>query len=226
MKRLLVLSLLLLFSAGVATAGSISHSFSTLPVIADSSTRPDSFGYTYVDNDGGGSPVYRWVDITSVGVRVTGLGDDNSVGPFQFGFQFPYYWYTVNHIQSLGSNAYLSFSQSGANFAQPFCGIPSDTLPTDCVAVLAGDLDFTDSSLTRPRSCWFWTNNVDSAVVSWINVSEFSNGHGLRDSTHTCQVIICARDSSLTFQYGENHGRFLDSNGQISNFRQDSPLFV
>jgi hypothetical protein len=216
MKRLLVLSLMLLFAAGVATAGSISHSFSTLPVIADSSTRPDSFGYTWVDNDNGGSPVYNWVDITNRGVRVNGLTDDNSVGPFQLGFAFPYYWYTVDHIQSLGSNGYISFSQSNVNFAQPFSSIPNDSLPTDLVAPLGGDLDFTDSSLVRPHSCWFWTNGVDSAVVSWINVSEW-NSPATPDTTHTFQLIICGHDSSMTFQYGENHGTFLNSNGAVDD---------
>ena len=212
MKRALVLSLMLLLSTGVASAATIFGSFSDLPVIADSSTHPDSFGYTWVDNDGGGSPVYNWVDITNRGVQVTGLQDDNSVGPFPLGFNFAYYWYTVDHIASLGSNGYISFSQLGANFAQPFSSFPNDSTPTDCVAPLGGDLTFQDSSSIRPHSCWFWTNNVDSAVVSWINVSEW-NSPATRDSTHTFQLIICGHDSSLTYQYGENHGTFLNNSG-------------
>ena len=56
---------------------------------------PDSFGYRYLDSDTTcpGSPVFNWVEIKSIGTRVTGLGDDNYAGPFGIGFEFPYYGY-------------------------------------------------------------------------------------------------------------------------------------
>ncbi len=139
----------------------------------------------------------------AVGVPVTGLADDNNVGPFSFGFDFPYYWYTVNHMW-IGSNGYTSFS-SNANFAHPFADIPTATQPNDLMAVLTGDLDFSRGN----AHCYFYTNNSDSVIVSWVNVGEF----GYIDSLHTFQVILSKADSSITYQYGANHGRFLDSSG-------------
>jgi len=199
---LLYLALTLLLSWGIASASTNPGVSIPIPIILDQGG-PDAFGYHWIDNDSAGGPAYNWIDISSIGVQVTGLADDNNVGPFQMGFDFPYYWYTVDHMW-IGSNGYISFS-SNANFAHPFANIPYNGNPNDLVAVLTGDLDFSRGIGT----CYYYTNNADSFIVSWINVREFGY-----DSTHTFQLILSASDSSLTFQYGENHGNFLDSNGQ------------
>jgi hypothetical protein len=69
--------------------------------------------------------------------------------------------------------------------------------------VLGADHDFTAGG-----TCYYYSNGVDSFVVSWIAVPEFSPDGSLDDSTHTFQLILSAADSSLTFQYGESHGDF------------------
>lgn len=201
MKISFVLLVAVLLSAGAAFADSNVGEISPPPLILDEGG-PDDFGYFWIDNDGGGGPEYNWIDITGIGEEVTGLADDNNVGPFPFGFEFPYYWYSVNHCW-IGSNGYISFSSS-ANYAHPFSNIPFAGQPNDLVAVLGGDLDY-----TRPgASCYFYSNEVDTVIISWIDAPQFSADHSLDDSTHTFQLILAAGDSSLTFQYGENHGDF------------------
>jgi hypothetical protein len=182
--------------------------FPNLPVIMDSSASPDAYGYTWKDNDNGAPVIFNWVDITTIGTRVQGLGDDNNVGPFNLGWNFMYYWYPVDHLW-IGSNGFCSFSSS-YNFAHPFGSIPSTRQPNDLLAVLAGDLDFTN--VVANPSCYYYTNNVDTFIVSWIHVPEFWSppALNLNDSTHTFQVILSGRDSSVTFQYGENHGNLAD----------------
>lgn len=193
---------MILFLAGVASAATINDDY--VPVAAPlDEGGPDDYGYYWIDNDGGGGPEYNWIDITGIGEEVLGLADDNNVGPYPFGFDFPYYWYSVNRCW-IGSNGYLSFSSS-ANFAHPFANIPSPAQPNDLLAVLGGDLDF-----TRGGSCYYYNNDVDTVIVSWIDVPQFSADGSLDDSTHTLQVILSAGDSSLTFQYGENHGNFAE----------------
>jgi len=204
MKKLVV-CIFILAAAVAANAALNTFMAPILPVPADSSARPDSFGYTWVDNDNGGSPVYRWVDISQIGIDVQGLQDDNVVGPFPIGFDFPYYWYTVNRFW-LGSNGYISFS-SNALYAQQFAVIPSPSQPNDLVAPLAGDLDFTIQS-SNPH-CYYYTNNVDSMVVSWVNVREWDRPTSL----HTFQLILTKNDSALTFQYGVQIGNFDNQGG-------------
>jgi hypothetical protein len=174
MKKLMICAFVLLLATGVFAAKN-SNNAPILPVPADTSTAPDAYGYTFVDNDNGGSPHYNWIDITTRGVQTVGLQDDNTVGPFQLGFDFPYYWYNVNRLY-IGSNGYIS--------------------------PLAGDLDFTQIS-SNPQ-CWYYTNNVDTFIVSWINVREWDRP----TSSHTFQLILCKSDSSITFQYGVQNGTF------------------
>ena len=52
---------------------------------------PDSSGYTWIDSDQPGGPFFSFIDISSTGTLVTGLGDANHAGPFPIGFSFPFY---------------------------------------------------------------------------------------------------------------------------------------
>ncbi len=203
MKKITILSMMFLFMVGIASAATNFGTSEPLPVTLDNGG-PDAFGYSWEDNDGGGSPVYNWVDITSIGTQVVGLADDNNVGPVSMGFEFPYYWYNASRMW-IGSNGYLSFS-SNANFAHPFAGIPTTGLPNDLIAILTGDLDFTQGN----GECWYYTNSADTFIVSFLHVREFGDAN----SSHTFQCIFTAADSSITFQYGANQGTFFDSNGE------------
>lgn len=207
MKKLLVLLLAMVVATSFAFAASNKFEPSgTTPTPYDEGG-PDEYGYSWEDNDGGGTVPYEWFEISEIGTEVEGLADDNNVGPIPIGFDFPYYWYHVNRLW-IGSNGYTSFS-SNANYAHPFSNIPYPGQPNDLLAVLTGDLDFTRGD----PHCYYWTNNTDSFVVQWEDVGEF----GYIDSTHTFQMVLDATDSSITFYYGEQHGNFLDSNGENKN---------
>ena len=70
---------------------------------------PDPYGYRYKTSDDTIAPAsYSWVDITGVGTLVTGLGDDNYVGPFAITNNFQYYWYNPTQFY-IGSNGFISF---------------------------------------------------------------------------------------------------------------------
>ncbi len=77
---------------------------------------PDSSGYTWIDSDAPGGPVFGFIDISLTGTPVGGLYDDNHVGPFPIGFSFPFYdsAYTEFYIQSNGvinfDNQYITLS--------------------------------------------------------------------------------------------------------------------
>jgi hypothetical protein len=165
---------------------------------------PDAYGYSWIDNDSAGGPVYDWIDITAYGTRVFGLADDNNVGPFPIGFEFPYYWYMVDHLW-IYSNGHISFS-SNANYDHPFSGIPFSGLPNDLVAILVGDLDFTQGN----GECWYYTNGLDTFIVSYLHVTEWAD----TTASHTFQCILSAADSTIRFQYGPNSGDFRDPANQ------------
>ncbi|HQF29508.1 MAG TPA: hypothetical protein PLD36_12905, partial [Bacteroidia bacterium] len=90
---------------------------------AQTSGGPDAYGYIWRDSNDPNGPIYNWIDVSSLsGIQeITGLADDNFVGPFVLPAPFPYYWYSVNKFW-VGSNGYMSFGAT--QFAHPFPVIP------------------------------------------------------------------------------------------------------
>ncbi len=156
---------------------------------------PDAYGYTYIDSDEPGGPTYDWVEINGVGTQITGLGDDNLVGPFPIGFDFPYYWYTADQIY-VGSNGYITFGDN-TMAASPFPPIPGTGRPNNTLAPLLSDLDPSSGG-----TAWYWTNAAaDTFIYEYDAVPFWSTG-----GSNTFQVILCKSDSTVTFQYKEQTG--------------------
>lgn len=156
---------------------------------------PDAYGYIAKDSNEPGGPVYNWINITQIGNPVSGLADDNFVGPFQIGWTFHYYWYDVSSF-TIGSNGWIKFSTAG-QLAQPIPQIPNATAPNDIIAPYAADWFFGPAD---PSACYWWSNNTDTLIVSWVNVTAWAQGGNL--GNHNFQLILSGVDSSITFQYG------------------------
>jgi len=210
-KHVLVISLAFLFLSAVSLRAASLVGESGSGSFVTGGGGPDAFGYWWIDSDTVGGPEYQWIDITTKpgAVEVTSLlGDDNNCGPYAIGFDFPYYWYTADEV-IIGSNGYVSFTDRD-NYAHPFSTLPSEARPNNLVCPLAGDIDFTRGD----PECWYWSNDADTFVVSWINVAEFYPDPGQADSTHTFQLILTAADSNLFFMYGEQRGHYEGGSGE------------
>lgn len=164
---------------------------------------PDAYGYTWTTSDGGLN--CDWIDISSIGTQVTGLSDDNTVGPFNMGINFQYYWNTLNQVW-VGSNGYVAF-QSGVSIASGATGFP--LLPTidgneHFVAPMLADFNFS-GSLNPGRVYTYADIPNNRFIVSFINVPFWTNNTGTNSDytteTNTFQVIFSAADSSITYQY-------------------------
>jgi hypothetical protein len=179
-----------------------------MPMHPDTSA-PDAWGYTWVKSTDPGGPTFNWVDIRTRGTLVTGLTDDNVVGPFDILFNFPYYWYSANRFK-VGSNGYIQFDNTTTAFAPPFAAFPSTALPNDLMAICVGDLVFSGQAGAGGQ-CYYWTNSSDSLVVSFINVTEWESTI-VPANIHTFQIILNRADSSITYQYGRQVGRYNTTN--------------
>jgi len=178
-------------------------------VKAQTSGGPDAYGYTWRNDQDAQGPIYNWIDITGrPGVQtVVGLQDDNLRGPFSFSIPFIYYWYHPTKFW-IGSNGYIGFTQNGV--AAPFPYIPSLALPNDWMAVMASDLTLTDINVAPIPNTMvqYWSNNVDTLIVSWVNVpfwDQFAPGY---TGSNTFQVILSCADSSITYQYKDQQGTY------------------
>ncbi len=163
---------------------------------ADGRGGPDAWGYTWLDSDTScpGAPVFEWRDIRSVGTRVTGLYDDNVVGPVPIGFDFRFYWLRCSEVY-IGSNGYIAFDDDYNNsFA--FLDIPNTKRGNNKISALEADFDHT--GLTGGRGVWYWTNSArDSFIVQYESVP-FT---GQTSSRNSFQIILTKADSCITVQY-------------------------
>jgi len=158
---------------------------------------PDTYGYAWKSSNHTISPpTFKWVDISTRGTQVIGLGDDNVIGPFNFSTPFHYYWYDVTKLW-IGSNGYITFY--GDNIASPFpASIPLSAGANNWIAPLLADLNF--SGTGNPGKCYYFANS-DSIVVSFIDVPFWVNSTTPYTGQNTFQIILSRLDTSITFNY-------------------------
>ncbi len=148
---------------------------------------PDAFGYTWIDSDEPGGPVYQWVEINGVGT-VAGGGDDTNLGPFAMGFDFPYYGATFNSVR-ICTNGWLSFTSLSTAYTNQ--GIPNSSEPNNLLAALWDDLNPSNGG-----TIYFYDDlNNNRFIVEYEGVPHYSGG-----GPETLQVILNA-NGTIVYQY-------------------------
>ncbi len=132
-------------------------------------------------------PTFAWVDITDIGTRITGLADDRNVGPFPVGFKFPFFGKTFTEFR-LSSNGFITFGGTASDFSNE--RLPSPNAPPNLIAAWWDDLN-----ISLGGQVYYWSNGVDTLVVSFEEVMRFGGG-----GPYTFQMILHA-DGSILFQY-------------------------
>ncbi|MDB4286275.1 T9SS type A sorting domain-containing protein [bacterium] len=176
---------------------------------------PDIYGYTYETFDNTDSR-YSWVDISTKGTEQFGMADDNFIGPIEIGFGFDYYWVERNQVW-IGSNGYVSFGK-GFNISSTAIGFPST--PTadannELLAAFMCDLSFAGAG--NPGRMYTWSNNVDSFVVSYVDVPFWTNNAAGFAGQNSFQVIMNAADSTIKYQYDTQQGVWNSSYDMVAN---------
>ncbi|MCP4583886.1 MAG: S8 family serine peptidase [candidate division Zixibacteria bacterium] len=155
---------------------------------------PDEYGYRWTDSNEPDGPHYDWIDITGIGTPITGHADDSNVGPFDIGFEFPFYGNIFTTFNSC-SNGWISFTATNTDFSND--PIPYDLEPNNLLAIFWDDLNFNDGG-----EAYFYTNYEDTLIVSYISVAHFSVG-----GPYTFQAILTA-DGDIVYQYAEINDPF------------------
>ena len=176
----------------------------------DTEWGPDDFGYIAKDSNEPDGPDFQWIDIEATGTEVTGLSDDNIVGPFPIGWSFRYYWYDVSAFR-VGSNGYIRFSGTG-QIASPFYQFEYPTY-TDVLGLWIGDWFFGPND---PSICYYWSNGEDTLIVMWRDVTAWGTGGNL--GNHDFELILSGVDSSITYMYGQSTTGDLYTHGQSRGF--------
>lgn len=157
----------------------------------------DQFGYSWTDNGRQPELEFAWVDIENKGARIGKKDDDNvDYGFFSLGFPFPFYGSTFDSIR-ITSDGWLSFSPVIPCYTDSFLCYINKCLPYlwgpyNILAPFWDDLQLTDSS-----SIYFYSNNSDSAIISFVNFHRYGQTGG---GPYTFQVILTPK-GEISFQY-------------------------
>ncbi|SNQ61178.1 hypothetical protein [Candidatus Methanoperedens nitratireducens] len=130
---------------------------------------PDAFGYTFIDSNEPGGPIYAWEEISSTGTLVTDWTDFNNgfAGPIPIGFSFNYYGNAYPELY-VNTNGYVSFEQ-GYLFAPPCCGLPNTSTPNNDIALFGDDLQLINYG-TESAVYYQTLSNPNRLVIEFVNM--------------------------------------------------------
>lgn len=148
---------------------------------------PDAMGYMWIDSDEPNGPVFNWVDITSVGTPITGLGDDRNLGPFDIGFDFSYYGETYSQFHFC-TNGWISFTE-GTSTVYTNAAIPTNGQPYTSL------MPFWDDLYPVSSGSAYYYSSGDSLIVAWVDFPHIGSG-----GPYTFEVILTA-NGNIVFQY-------------------------
>jgi hypothetical protein len=155
---------------------------------------PDAGNYVWAtDKDGGTGSPYAWRDITGIGTPVTwnlGSNHDRYTSSVPMGFNFLFYGNTYSRL-FISENGFASFDSITATELLNY-GIPSISGQDNLVALLWDDL-----SGVATGQAYFYTNNVDTFIVSYTNW-DFNVDTNQRIDM---QMIFCGSNASIKYQY-------------------------
>ncbi|MCF7810723.1 choice-of-anchor D domain-containing protein [bacterium] len=167
---------------------------------------PDDMGYYWIDSDEYGDPEYNWVDITGAGDQLNPGNDWNS-GQMRLRWNFPWYGDDYDIIR-ICSNGWITFDLNYEGTATILPQPPNAGEPNSVLLVNNYDLN-----PSAGGSMYFWTNEEDSAIVSWIDVPKHNNNN----ARSTFQAIL-TRNGFVKFQYAAQQ----NVDGSYSNIGYES----
>jgi hypothetical protein len=177
----------------------------------------DEFGYTWTDKNLESGFNHSWVDIKALGEGIVGSDDDNeNYGFFRLNFSFPFYGNFFDSLR-ISSNGWISFTDTTADgrISWENKSLPYIWGPYNLIAPFWEDLVFWDSS-----RIYFYSNNIDSAIISFINFGRWISG-----GPYTFQTIL-TKDGEITFQYHRVNDTLYSATVGIQNWNGTEGLQI
>ncbi|MBF0452859.1 MAG: carboxypeptidase regulatory-like domain-containing protein [Candidatus Magnetomorum sp.] len=144
-------------------------------------------GYSWMDSDMTGGPMFDWVDISKTGKKIADLKDDGFAGPFSIGFSFDFYGETYTTFY-VSSNGFIAFGSNIGLTERINKPIPETRSPDNILAW------FWDDLMPREGAVYYKTIN-DKLIISFLDYGQFGTS-----GTLTAQVVL-HDDGSIIFQY-------------------------
>ncbi|MCD6162228.1 MAG: T9SS type A sorting domain-containing protein [candidate division Zixibacteria bacterium] len=180
--------LAILFILSFASAKENEQSHKAYPPMTLDSGGPDAFGYTWIDSDEPGGPVFGWIDIADIGTPLT-LGDDDNQGPFDIGFDFTFYENTFTSV-NICSNGWITFIGTENEYLNT--SIPDTSRPNNLLSVFWDDL-----APNNGGEVYYYSDSEQGIfVISYDGVPYYFQSGALH-----FQVIL-HDNGDIVYQYG------------------------
>ncbi len=163
---------------------------------------PDAFGYTWIDSNEPGGPVFVWTDISGTGTSISLTDDDFEEVALPFSFDF---YGIPQAVVKIGSNGYLTFGGDGTDFSND--PIPTATDPNDFIAPFWDDLNPADGGTIHYQDM-----GDGRFIVQYTDIHRFSDGA----TTLTFQAVLNS-GGSMTFYYDSMVGTLNSATIGIEN---------
>ena len=132
---------------------------------------------------------FDWIDIFAVGQSAGNMDDDENVGPFALGFDFPFYGQTYNAIR-VCTNGWLSFMSTGTETSGS--PIPNVIEPNCALYPFWDDLVTSDNT----QVVYYSDAGSRQFILSFLNMARYDNPALLQ----TFQVVI-SQSGTVRFNY-------------------------
>ena len=144
---------------------------------------PDQEGYYWIDSDNSNFDDYYWLNIENIGNQVWFQDNDVASGPFNIGFDFPFY----NNLYSsfiISPNGWIGFGED--NSAYQNISIPSEDAPFPAIFAFWDDLNpinLESSPDMSGRVKYF--SNGEKLIISFTDIAQWGESSRLN-----FQIII------------------------------------
>ncbi len=124
---------------------------------------------------------FDWVEINTCGTNTQLTGDDQNLGPFPIGFDFPFYDSTYFNSLRVCSNGFACFTSTATAYSNR--AIPDPAQPNDLLAVYWDDLQ---CNVAGANVYYYHDAANDRYVVEWETVGRY----GATGSALTFELIL------------------------------------
>ncbi len=111
---------------------------------------------------------FEWFEISGLGTDTEITGDDQNLGPFPIGFDFPFYGIALNQIR-ICSNGFLAFTSTSTAYNNT--EIPSEAQPNFAIYPLWDDLYPPGGG-----TIWYYNDTINQRfIVEWDDVLTYAS---------------------------------------------------
>ncbi|MDP6685261.1 MAG: T9SS type A sorting domain-containing protein [Candidatus Marinimicrobia bacterium] len=147
---------------------------------------PDSYGMTWSDSDIETNIDYGWIDISDTGLLISFNHNDNAEGPFEIGFDFPFYGQEYEQY-IISPNGWIGFGNDNNEWDNST--IPSSSAPNPAIFGFWDDLNPVNDNCDEYCSGNVYTHsNVERLVVWFDEVAHWWNEYP--DSYYDFQFVL------------------------------------